>query len=87
MERANPWFGKAETPYKRYIMPAYRDGLDIPRSTGKNGAPLPNVRRISSALSKENMLFDNHFTHMTAYFGQFITHDISMAAVSTGNRF
>jgi hypothetical protein len=82
---ASPWFGKAETPYKRYTAPAYLDGLDIPRTMAKNGSPLPNVRRISLLLCRENFQFDNHFTHMTAYFGQFLTHDISMASVSTGS--
>lgn len=80
----NPWFGKSETPYKRYLTPAYQDKLDIPRTMAKNGQSLPNVRRISRALCKENFLVDNHFTHMTAFFGQFLTHDISMGGVSTG---
>lgn len=78
-----PWLGKSETPYKRYLSPAYLDRLDIPRTMSKTGRALPNVRQISRVLCRENFLVDNHFTHMTAYFGQFITHDISMGGVST----
>lgn len=77
------WIGKSETPYKRYLSPAYLDGLNIPRTMATNGLPLPNVRQISRILCRENFLVDNHFTHISAFFGQFITHDISMGAVST----
>jgi hypothetical protein len=80
------WIGKSETPYKRYLSPAYLDGLDIPRTMGKNGLSLPNARQISRVLCRENFQVDNHFTHISAFFGQFVTHDISMGAVSTGNK-
>ncbi len=79
----SPWKGRSETPYKRYLNPAYLDRLGIPRTRAKNGQELPNVRSISRMLCNENTLVDNHFTHMTAFFGQFLTHDISMAGVST----
>lgn len=83
----SPWMGKSETPYKRYLSPAYRDNLDIPRTMSKTGHLLPNVRQISRVLCHENFIVDNHFTHMTAFFGQFMTHDFSMGGVSTGKYF
>ncbi len=79
----SPWKGRSETPFKRYLSPVYLDRLGIPRTRAKNGQELPNVRSISSMLCRDNFLFDNHFTHMTAFFGQLLTHDISMASVST----
>lgn len=77
-----PWIGKSETPYKRYTNPAYDDRFGIPRTRARNGGLLPNVREISRQLCNENNIVDNHFTHMTAFFGQFITHDLSMGGVS-----
>lgn len=78
-----PWMGKAETPYKRYLQPAYGDNLSSPRSRSVTGSELPNPRIVSRALSNENFLTDDTFTHMTAIFGQFLAHDITSAAVSS----
>ena len=79
-----PWLGKAEMPYKRYLPPAYQDGLGAPRSLGKSGRALPNPRLISRMLFNENNAFDLTFTHLSALFGQFIAHDVTSASVSTG---
>jgi hypothetical protein len=80
----NPWFGKSETPYKRYMTPSYDDQLSLPRTRSVNGGPLPNPRTISRALSVDNAQFDETFTHMVAAFGQFLAHDVTSAAVSSG---
>ncbi len=80
-----PLLGKSGTPYKRFTKPAYDDGLEKARTLGKDGKELPNPRVISNTLFKDNFLFDNDHTHMIAFFGQFVTHDFSMASVSTGN--
>lgn len=79
-----PLLGKASTPYKRYLPPAYGDGLETARSKGKSGKDLPNPRVVSSKLFKDNFQFDNEHTHIIAFFGQFITHDFSLASVSVG---
>ena len=42
----NPLLGAADTPYKRYITPAYKDGFSTARSTGQYNNALPNVRDI-----------------------------------------
>ena len=82
-----PWLGKAETPYKRYLPPAYQDGLESPRIISKRGNFLPNPRLISRMFKPDNNPSEDTFTHMIAIFGQFITHDMSSASVSTGNQF
>jgi hypothetical protein len=80
-----PWFGKVETPYKRYMAPVYDDRLSAPRSRSTTGAPLPNPRVISRALSVDNGQFDETFTHLVPMFGQFLAHDVTSAAVSSGS--
>ncbi len=79
-----PLLGKSGTPYKRLTKPAYDDGLEKARTLGKNGKELPNPRTISNTLFRDNFLYDNDHTHIIAFFGQFVTHDLSMASVSTG---
>ena len=82
-----PLLGKASTPYKRYLPPAYGDGLETARSKGKSGKDLPSPRVVSLKLFKDNFQFDNEYTHIIAFFGQFITHDFTMASVSAGIKF
>jgi len=47
----NPLWGKKDTPYKRWLTPAYADGFNSPRLLAISGKPLPNPRSISIALS------------------------------------
>ena len=39
-----PWFGKATSPYKRYLRAEYQDGTNSPRTLSVTGRPLPNPR-------------------------------------------
>ena len=82
-----PLLGSSATPYKRYLAPAYQDGIQTPRTLSVTGNPLPNSRAISNLLFNDNFQFDNDHTHMVATFGQFITHDLSKPAVSAGKHF
>jgi hypothetical protein len=79
-----PWLGKAETPFKRYLPPAYDDKVNSPRTKSVTGHPLPNPRVISLALSFDNSEQDSKYTHLVAIFGQFLAHDITLAATSSG---
>lgn len=79
-----PLLGRSNTPYKRYLKPAYDDGLENARTKSKSGKDLPSPRVISNKLFKDNFLFDNNHTHIIAFFGQFLTHDFSMASASVG---
>lgn len=81
----SPWLGKANTPYKRYHEPAYDDRINTPRSKSVLGGELPNPRSISRVLFTDNHEFHEIVTHVIATFGQFLTHDITSAAVSAGN--
>ena len=78
------WFGKAETPYKRYMSASYDDGINEPRTKSVSGNPLPNPRTISRTLFNDNSQTDPTFSHMVAAFGQFLAHDITSASLSTG---
>lgn len=81
-----PWLGKTNTPYKRYHEPAYDDRLSVPRTRSVVGGELPNPRIISRVAMAENSQIETAISHITAPFGQFIAHDISSVAVSTGKR-
>jgi hypothetical protein len=81
----NPWLGKSETPYKRYLLPEYDDGFNTPRSRSRSGRPLPNPRAISRALFNDIDQKEVFFSHIIALFGQFIGHDITSASIATGN--
>ena len=39
-----PWFGKTQTPYKRYLRAWYQDGVSAMRSLSVSGRPLLNPR-------------------------------------------
>lgn len=72
-----PSLGSANSPFKRYLNPAYDDGVGSPRTLSVTGSPLPNPRLISRQLSADNSLTENSFTHLIASFGQFLDHDLT----------
>jgi hypothetical protein len=80
----NTWWGKSETPYKRYIKPAFDDGIGSPRMLAKSGALLPNPRKISALIAVDNGLVDKFDTHILALFGQFLAHEMTSASISAG---
>jgi hypothetical protein len=80
----SPWLGKSQTPYKRYMQPSYDDKINTPRTKSVDGSELPSPRVVSRALSDDNQLIDDQFTHVTAIFGQFLAHDVTAAAASSG---
>jgi hypothetical protein len=38
---ANPQYGQSNTPYSRFLTPAYADGVSTPRQLAVSGAALP----------------------------------------------
>lgn len=78
----NRWWGKSETPYKRYLAPVYADGLNAPRTFSVTGRPLPNPRVISKELCGPNNHTEIFYTHFLAIFGQFLAHDIASTSIS-----
>jgi hypothetical protein len=83
---ANPWWGKSETPYKRYIKPAYDDGIGAPRQLAKSGRLLPNPRSISAHIGTDNSLVEQFDTHILTLFGQFLAHEMTSASISAGKK-
>ncbi len=79
-----PSLGSANSSFKRYLNPAYDDGVGSPRTLSVTGSPLPNPRLISRQLSADNSLTENSFTHLIASFGQFLDHDLTSQLGSRG---
>lgn len=72
----NSLFGAIETPFKRFLPPAYDDGFSQPRVRSVTGDYLPSPRTVSTALNSDNSAIENNLTHAFVSFGQFLTHDI-----------
>ena len=69
--------GMSGTPNKRFFENVYQNSIDETRTFGKRGNSLPNARFISKYLFSENNEHDQRVTHLTAFFGQFLAHDIT----------
>ncbi|XP_063411220.1 peroxidase-like [Mytilus trossulus] len=83
---ANPLWGKSHTPFERFIPSFYEDGLDDPRATDVFGDPLPLARDISVKVHtvSDSTTQMNDLSHFSMEFGQFVSHDIQMNALSKG---
>lgn len=75
-------WGKSNTPYTRLLPPDYEDGVSEVRKTGVTGGILPNPRTVSLATIKWSEKPDNKATVMLMQWGQFIDHDLSLAATT-----
>jgi len=82
----SPLLGSIETPYKRFLKPAYNDGFGSPRVKSSSGNDLPNPRKISTTLNSDNLAFERIWTNMFVIFGQFLTHDIALTAKTNSKR-
>lgn len=82
----NSMLGKSVTPYKRLTSNAYEDGLGTVRATSKvDQQPLPNARKVASAVhaSLTPDTASTSLSHLGTMFGQFVNHDLGMAASSS----
>ena len=75
-------WGKSNSPYTRILPPDYEDGVSELRRTGVTGATLPNPRTVSLATVHWSERPDSKATVMLMQWGQFIDHDISLAATT-----
>jgi hypothetical protein len=82
----SPLLGSIETPFKRFLKPAYNDGFGTPRKLSISGNNLPNPRKISTTLNSDNLAFERIWTNMFVIFGQFLTHDIALTAKTNSKR-
>ena len=80
----NPLYGAMNTPYKRFLKPVYGDGLNSPRFLSTSGASLPNPRKISTSILKDQFQLERRWFHIFALFGQFMVHDMTSLASSSG---
>ena len=82
----NPFYGKSNTPYKRFLSPSYDDGFNSPRILAASGKPLPNPRIVSLAVSvpSATQRLEKQITHLFAIFGQFLAHDITGTSTTAG---
>ncbi|XP_071090814.1 salivary peroxidase/catechol oxidase-like [Haliotis cracherodii] len=74
-------WGMASIPMRRWLYPAYDDGVSTPRQLATSGAPnhLPSARTVSTTVhtpSTDSDLSDD-YTHMLMQWGQFLDHDIT----------
>lgn len=81
-----PLFGRANTPFKRYLSPAYEDQLNSARFKSVTGKNLPNPRALSLSFSSnsQNNETSANFTHLLVIFGQFLAHDLTLTASTSG---
>ncbi|KPM04775.1 Heme peroxidase-like protein, partial [Sarcoptes scabiei] len=81
--RQKTW-GKSFTCHRRFLPPAYGDGVQQPR-LADDGGQLPNAREISSILLPDVDILDPKLTSMTMAFGQFVIHDIARTLPTAGD--
>ncbi|XP_046571262.1 myeloperoxidase-like [Haliotis rubra] len=78
---ANPSWGMASIPMRRWLSPAYDDGISSPREKATQGwnTKLPSARLVSTTVHTPSTNADRHasYTHMLMQWGQFLDHDIT----------
>jgi len=79
----NPWWGKAGTPFKRWMSADYSDDfkLNDPRAAS-DGSELPNARLLSCALGGDFHDIEKSVTHMLMQWGQLVNHDITSLSIT-----
>lgn len=75
-------WGRSNTPFTRILPPDYEDGVNEIRTTGVTGVRLPNPRSVSLATVVWSERHDNRASLMLMQWGQFIDHDITLAATT-----
>lgn len=75
-------WGKSNTPYTRILPPDYEDGVSEIRTTGVTGHKLPNARSVSLSTVRWSEKPDSRTTVMLMQWGQFIDHDLTLAATT-----
>lgn len=75
----NPFLGSTDTPFVRLIDPDYGDVIGSPRRA-KNGKKLPNARKVSFRVFKDQDRPSKTNSHLSMTWGQFLDHDITLGA-------
>ncbi|CAG0879688.1 unnamed protein product [Cyprideis torosa] len=77
----NPNWGRANSAMQRLLPAAYEDGVFLPRMRSVTGRPLPSPRVVRVNVGEDMDVPDLGSTLMVMVWGQFITHDINLAAI------
>ncbi|XP_022242090.1 chorion peroxidase-like [Limulus polyphemus] len=81
--QANLLWGRSLTPFVRFLPPDYSDGVSKPRIS-RGRTPLPSARHLSNALIQHQDRPHPRASVMLMQWGQFLDHDMTHSAVTTG---
>ncbi|XP_057668036.1 chorion peroxidase isoform X1 [Diorhabda carinulata] len=81
--RYNTLWGATRTSFSRLLAPSYSDGVWSPRRSALAGHSLPSPRLVTTVVFNEKEAVNREFTLLVMQFGQFISHDLSHAVVTT----
>ena len=86
----NPTYGAANTLFRRLIAPQYEDGISAlrgwmqstgsPLFSGPFSPPNPSPRVISIGVVRDRPAVEDRYTHILMQWGQFMDHDLDLAA-------
>ena len=72
----SPWWGTAQSPYKRLAAPDYDNFFNSPRVKAKQiGERLPNARLLAFNVLPPNPVY-SELSNAFTYFAQFVAHDL-----------
>ncbi|XP_046638989.1 peroxidase-like [Daphnia pulicaria] len=74
-----PSWGKSRTQFQRALVPAYADGVWLPRRT-KNGSDLPSPRLVSISVVLDKNSPSEAETTWVMQYGQFLAHDLALSS-------
>uniref|UniRef100_A0A1B6C2W3 Chorion peroxidase n=1 Tax=Clastoptera arizonana TaxID=38151 RepID=A0A1B6C2W3_9HEMI len=80
--KPNEW-GVGMRPFRRQLPADYADGVSSPK-VASDGSSLPAARDVSTTVHRPAYRDDPKFTVMLAVWGQFLDHDITATALTTG---
>lgn len=80
-----PEWGSATMGFNRFLPPQYADGVSVPRRSS-SGDDLPPSREVSLAIHQGSEVEHPHVTTLTAFFAEFVLHDIAHSAQTAGHR-
>ncbi|XP_076365683.1 chorion peroxidase-like isoform X2 [Tachypleus tridentatus] len=81
--QVNLLWGRSLTPFVRFLPPDYSDGVSKPRIS-RSRTSLPSARLLSNALIQHHDRPHSRASVMLMQWGQFLDHDMTHSAVTTG---
>lgn len=75
-------WASARSAMVRFLAPDYYDSISLPRRA-YDGSPLPSARVVSFVVHQDPPEYDKYHTMLSVVWGQFIDHDMTLAAQAT----